>query len=146
MNKYKRIKIGGRSVDEHRLAMERLIGRRLGQNEVVHHIDGDKSNNDLTNLVLMSRSDHARMHMKGVPRTDSEKRIAQIRLREYWHNRPSKYDKAVEQLDSSGIVVSRFRSTREAERRTGHRNSHIVQCCNGKRKTHHGYFWRYAIT
>ncbi len=32
--------------------MERLIGRRLRQDETVHHIDGDKTNNSEGNLQL----------------------------------------------------------------------------------------------
>lgn len=30
----------------------------------VHHIDGDKSNNDISNLELHSRSDHLKLHWK----------------------------------------------------------------------------------
>ena len=46
----------------HVVAMEKNIGRKLNSNEVVHHIDGNKSNNDLSNLALMTRSEHARLH------------------------------------------------------------------------------------
>jgi hypothetical protein len=37
---------------EHRLVMEKKIGRLLSQKEVVHHIDGDKLNNKPHNLSL----------------------------------------------------------------------------------------------
>ena len=53
----------GRSV--HVVEMEKKIGRKLFANEVVHHIDGNKTNNDLNNLQLMTRSDHARLHQLG---------------------------------------------------------------------------------
>ena len=46
----------------HVVAMEKNIGRKLNSNEVVHHIDGNKSNTDLSNLALMTRSEHARLH------------------------------------------------------------------------------------
>lgn len=39
---------------EHRLVMERTIGRRLLAAEVVHHIDRDGLNNDPTNLELIA--------------------------------------------------------------------------------------------
>ena len=46
----------------HRYNMAYAIGRLLLPNEVVHHINGDKSNNDIKNLQLMSRKDHSRLH------------------------------------------------------------------------------------
>ena len=41
-------------VYEHRIVMEKIIGRFLTKNEVVHHVDGDKTNNSPDNLVLFS--------------------------------------------------------------------------------------------
>ena len=46
----------------HVVAMEEAIGRRLEKDEVVHHIDHNRSNNDLSNLQLMSRAAHAALH------------------------------------------------------------------------------------
>lgn len=50
-------------VYEHQLVMEQHIGRPLRPGEVVHHIDGDKTNNDIKNLMLLSNEDHAKLHM-----------------------------------------------------------------------------------
>lgn len=47
---------------EHVVVMESAIGRRLHAHEVVHHIDHNRSNNDLSNLQLMTRSAHSRLH------------------------------------------------------------------------------------
>lgn len=47
---------------EHRVVMEKLIGRRLRNDEIVHHRDGNKGNNDPANLELMTQSEHARHH------------------------------------------------------------------------------------
>ena len=41
-----------RYVLEHRLVVEKEIGRYLKKQEVVHHIDGNKENNSLDNLML----------------------------------------------------------------------------------------------
>src|ERR1700704_1673581 len=54
--------INGRDVFEHRLVMENHIGRRLGSKEIVHHVDGNKLNNDISNLRVMDRGDHIRHH------------------------------------------------------------------------------------
>ena len=43
--------------------MEESLGRSLQRAEVVHHIDGNKINNDLDNLVLLpSESSHQQVH------------------------------------------------------------------------------------
>jgi hypothetical protein len=48
---------------EHFLVVEEFLGRTLRPTEVVHHIDGDKLNNTLINLVLLSsESEHQRVH------------------------------------------------------------------------------------
>ncbi len=48
---------------QHRLAMERKLGRRLTPIEEVHHLDNDKANNDPDNLVLCaSHAEHMRLY------------------------------------------------------------------------------------
>lgn len=47
---------------EHVVNMERRLGRDLKPDEVVHHIDGNRQNNDDNNLALVTRSGHARLH------------------------------------------------------------------------------------
>jgi hypothetical protein len=54
----------GLYVAEHRFVMEQKIGRYLKQNEVVHHRDGNKQNNNIKNLELLRREDHSRRHAK----------------------------------------------------------------------------------
>lgn len=44
--------------------METKLGRKLSKEEVVHHIDGNKTNNSLDNLQLMTRSEHSSHHAK----------------------------------------------------------------------------------
>lgn len=50
---------------EHRAVVERELGRLLTADEVVHHIDEDKHNNDPKNLTVMSKGDHMRLHHAG---------------------------------------------------------------------------------
>ena len=42
--------------------MEKAIGREVTKEEVIHHIDLDKINNNITNLLLTSRKDHGLLH------------------------------------------------------------------------------------
>jgi hypothetical protein len=46
----------------HRILMEETIGRKLCHWESVHHIDGDKKNCRIDNLVVMSGREHIRFH------------------------------------------------------------------------------------
>lgn len=48
---------------EHRLVVEERIGRILGRKEIVHHIDGNPSNNESSNLQLFaSQAEHLAKH------------------------------------------------------------------------------------
>ena len=52
-------------VYEHRLVVEEKIGRYLKPIERTHHLDGDKTNNRLENLVLCdSQSSHSLLHQE----------------------------------------------------------------------------------
>jgi len=55
--------IKGCYVYEHRLIMESIIGRFLDPKEVVHHIDGNRSNNSPENLMLFpNNTEHMKYH------------------------------------------------------------------------------------
>lgn len=50
----------------HRVLMENKIARILNKYEIVHHKNGNKKDNRIENLEILSRSDHAKLHgLKG---------------------------------------------------------------------------------
>lgn len=46
----------------YRILVEEKLGRELTADEEVHHVDGNHFNNALENLVVLSKSEHARIH------------------------------------------------------------------------------------
>ena len=59
---YKRMRKDGGFIDKHRLIMEEHLGRKLKPNELVHHKDGDPTNDIIKNLELTTRRTHTREH------------------------------------------------------------------------------------
>lgn len=51
-------------IKEHRKVMQDNIGRELLSTEIVHHIDNDVTNNDISNLQILTRSEHSKIHRK----------------------------------------------------------------------------------
>lgn len=46
----------------HRRVIEEILGRELQSSEHIHHIDGDTKNNEINNLVILTCSEHSRIH------------------------------------------------------------------------------------
>jgi len=51
-------------VRQHRLVMEEDLGRLLEKDEVVHHINGNRADNVIENLQLLSKKEHDLIHLR----------------------------------------------------------------------------------
>ena len=82
----------------HRIIVENHLGRILNTNEVVHHLDGNKKNNDISNLQVMSDIEHAKHHQKDKGRFYVKlqcpwyKKIFDIPRNKTYLQKPSKYN------------------------------------------------------
>lgn len=61
---YQGKKYRGRYALEYRVIAEKMIGRPLKKNEVVHHKDGNRKNNAPENLEVLDKSAHTKLHQK----------------------------------------------------------------------------------
>ena len=52
----------GRRVYVHRKVMEDYLGWKLKPNEVIHHINHNKTDNRIENLQILTRSEHIKIH------------------------------------------------------------------------------------
>lgn len=48
----------------HQILAEKMLGRPLDSDEVVHHKDGNKLNNKMSNLEVLTKSEHMKKHYK----------------------------------------------------------------------------------
>lgn len=77
----------GIKIDEHR-QIAKQVGVITQKNDVVHHMDGNKSNNDPSNLVVLSLTDHGRLHayLCVEQLRQPNKTIAQLSWEFIWQN------------------------------------------------------------
>lgn len=67
----------GRRIYQHRYKMEIKLGRRLESKEIVHHKNGNRSDNRLRNLELLKQGQHIRDHFQpeGWGKTEAKKLV-----------------------------------------------------------------------
>jgi len=144
-SKYRGVKVNGKKMDAHRHLMETLIGRPLDKDEVVHHRDGNPLNNSPDNLVVMTRSEHTKLHMRDLPNlhtlTPEQQRENTTRA---WERGVFEHLKkpVVAFNKRTGELFKIYNSSKEAEA-DGFLSGHIGSCCNGKRKSHKGMIWKH---
>ena len=157
---YKRITRQGKIMVEHRYIMEQHIGRKLKRNEYVHHINGNKQDNRIENLVIMMPQSHNELHKTKHPKT----KICKVCGKEFeppikhrarnticskecwviWQKQVSPYQPIkIKQYDKQGNFVKKHNSIKEASDFVGGISTNIVKCAKGKIKSAYGYKWKY---
>lgn len=145
---------------EHRYVMEQYLGRKLRRNEYVHHINGDKKDNRIENLVIMTPQEHNALHKEFLPKTKICKICGNIFIppikhrgrnticsKECWKKWKDKTSEnkciPILQYDKNGSLLNEFLSIKQASIFVSGDATNIVKCAKGKLNSAYGYIWRY---
>ena len=112
----------GKMYKLHRVVWESVTGKPILDGMQINHRNEIKTSNMITNLELVSPKENCNYGTRN-------ERVAKKR------------SKQVAAYKNGELVIT-FQSTQEAQRQ-GFNSGHIVECCNGERKTHKGFEWRY---
>lgn len=124
---------------EHVLVIEEAIGRELTKNECVHHIDHNPSNNDISNLLLMTRGAHSKLHREEEIKKYGHTKSNFVAIANSRKRGPSWNSKKVIRVNDNKV----FCSVRQCSLETGVCQRIIKECCEGKRDEYNGNHYAY---
>lgn len=107
----------------HRLVWIAFNGQ-ISESIQVNHINEIKTDNRLENLNLMTCKENINYGSRN-------ERVSK------------KLSKVVLQFTLDNILIKEYHNTMQVARENGFNQGHISDCCNGKRKTAHGFKWKY---
>jgi hypothetical protein len=113
-----------RTTNIHRLVAKSFIKNDDKTKIVVNHKDGNKLNNNVSNLEWCTYKENTQHALK--------------------NNLAKKNCKRVDKLTMDGKFIKTYDSIKSAEEDTGVSNKHISTVCRGKRKSTGGFKWRYT--
>lgn len=121
----------------HRLVAKTFIKNELNKKQV-NHIDGNKSNNVVTNLEWVTPSEnliHAYKIGLQKPSNIQKEAVRKTGIRN---------SIKIIQFSLDGLKIKQWDSISEVGRVLNIPNSNIVKCCKHERRMAGGFIWRYA--
>lgn len=138
------------------------IHKEIPEGYDIHHIDGDKHNNNPDNLIAIPHSEHLSLHKKGFKPTQatrekmskSQKALNRTispeqREKMVEGHKGKKHKKSVHlpqrkpicAIGEDGTILYYDYVNQTAE--DGFKPANVSQCCQGTRKSHHGFQFKY---
>ena len=130
----------------HRLVAHTFL-EHVPENYQVHHRDGNKLNNNLSNLVLLSPAEHAHIETKLGTRkgfqTMSSARHSEVMKDSWSKGKMDRQYKPVYSTDTKGVFMKNYKSIKEASS-DGFSAKGITQNLIGKSASSGGLVWHYG--
>ena len=127
-----------KSVNIHRLVAAAFIPNPDNLPEI-DHIDGDRANNDATNLRWCTRKQNLNYQKAINNKRETMKKV------NTWFKKTGKDNhnaKPVCQYDLEGNFIKKWDCIHDAQR-CGFNHGNIISCCKGRLKHYKKYIWKY---
>lgn len=160
-SRYKRIVVDGRCLLEHRAVVEKALGRKLLSSEQIHHVNGNRYDNRIENLLVVTQAEHDLIHKwkyhnkkecvicgKEFNPCASKRKTAKVCSKECKlildRQNAQKRKKPINQFTLTGELIKTWSSARDIQNDLGYCESNICKCCKNKIPKAYGYIWSYA--
>lgn len=129
----------------HRLVMCEFVGYKSYPEYEVNHKDFNTQNNRLDNLEWVTGIENTRYSIEnGSGMLETMRKMGSIVGKKYCHIGIEASKKPVARCDMDGNIIKEYNSAREAVK-DGYNYKNISAVCNGDKKRHGGYVWKFII-